>query len=183
MAAVRDSGVSGSVSPLINHVLPDGTRLPGCRSDLLNISDFLSRNWSIIPLRPRQKVPAIRWEAYQRRHAFADELEQFFSTPGFNVGIVTGRVSGIFVIDLDSPEAITWAADHLPPCNLRVRTAKGIHYYFDYSGDRPMRNKVKVRVGGVQRDLDIRADGGFVVGPGSVHPSGFVYAREGAGWA
>jgi hypothetical protein len=45
-----------------------------------------------------------------------------------------------------------------------------------------MRNKVRVRFDGRPLDIDFRADGGYVVGPGSVHESGFVYIREGDGW-
>ena len=169
---------------LVDKVLPDGTLLHDCRPDLLNIGDLWARGWSLIPLRARDKRPAVSsWTEYQKRPAEYAQLERWFNRPDpLNVGIVTGAVSGIFVIDLDSPEAINWAAEHLPPCELRVRTAKGLHLYYPYSADRPMRNKVRATSQGKTLDLDVRASGGFVVGPGSVHPSGFVYAREGSGW-
>jgi hypothetical protein len=164
--------------------LADGNVLPNCRPDLLNIGDLLARNWSIFPLKPRSKLPAVRsWLEYQRRHLNFDELEQWFSTPDYNVAVVTGRISGIFVVDLDSPAAIAWATEHLPPYDLRVRTARGLHCYYPYSGARPMRNKTRIQWQGETLELDIRAEGGYVVGPGSVHESGHVYTREGAGWA
>jgi putative DNA primase/helicase len=162
--------------------LTDGTVLPECRPDLVSIGDLMARGWSIFPLRPRSKVPAVKWEQYQRRLATLDELEQWFTTPGFNVGIVTGRISGIFAIDVDSEPALAWANEHLPTCDLRVRTARGLHLYYPYSGDRPMRNKSRVRYQGEVLDIDVRADGGFVVAPGSIHQNGHIYAREGAGW-
>jgi putative DNA primase/helicase len=179
---VRDQS---RIDPDIAFTLPDGTSLPGCRPDLLNVGDLWARGWSLIPLKPRDKSPAIpSWTAYQHRPASYDQLETWFAPPrGWNVGVVTGRVSGIFVIDCDSPDALQWAEEHLPPCDLRVRTAKGVHLYLPYSGDRPMRNKVRVRFGGRPLDLDFRAEGGYVVGPGSTHPSGHFYTREGAGWA
>ena len=157
--------------------LADGTDVPGCRPDLLNIADLQARGWAIIPLLPKSKLPAVRWEEYQRRHPTLDELEQWFTKPGFNVGVVTGKLSGIFVIDADTPEAVTWALANLPPCELRVRTSKGLHLYYEYSGDRPIRNRARIREG-----VDVRAEGGFVVAPGSVHPNGHVYTREGDGW-
>ena len=172
-----------NAAKLSSVTLADGTVLPGCRPDLLNIGDLLARNWSVIPLRTRSKVPAVKWEEYQRRHLTFDECERWFSTPGYNVGIVTGTISGIFVVDADSPEALRWAHENLPACDLRVRTSKGLHLYYPYSGDRPMRNKCRVRFDGRQLEIDIRADGGYVVGPSSVHPSGHIYTREGAGWA
>jgi putative DNA primase/helicase len=142
----------------------------------------MARGWSIIPVQYKSKLPAVRWEPYQKRLATLDELERWFTHPPFIVGIVTGKVSGLFVVDADSPAALQWAFEHLPPCNLRVRTAKGLHLYYPYSGDRPMRNKVRVKCDGKALEIDIRADGGYVVGPGSVHESGFTYQREGSEW-
>ena len=162
--------------------LADGTVLPDCRPDLLNIGDLMARNWSIIPLKPRSKVPTVPWHEYQRRLATIDEIEAWFTRPGFNVGVVTGKLSGIYVIDADSPEAIEFVELHLPPCDLRVRTAKGLHLYVPYTFDRPIRNKARLSVGGRTLELDVRGEGGYVVGPGSVHPNGHLYTREGAGW-
>jgi putative DNA primase/helicase len=166
----------------VSITLADGTILPGCRPDLVSLGDLLARGWSVIPVRHKSKIPSVRWEEFQRRHATVDEHERWFSRQPFNVGIVTGKISGIFVVDCDSAAAVAWAGEHLPPCDLRVRTAKGLHLYFPYSGERPMRNKVRVRFDGRPLDIDFRADGGYVVGPGSVHENGHVYAREGDGW-
>jgi Bifunctional DNA primase/polymerase, N-terminal len=162
--------------------LADGTVLPGCRPDLLNIGDLMGRGWSIIPLKPRSKMPAVKWEPFQHRLATLEELEAWFTEPFYNVGIVTGTISKIFVVDCDSPEALQWTEEKFPPCDLRVRTARGVHKYYPYTGDRPMRNRVKVKFDGRQIDVDFRAEGGYVVGPGSVHENGHIYMRDGAGW-
>ena len=162
--------------------LADGTVLPDCRQDLLNVADLMARGWSIIPLKPRSKVPAVEWKQFQHRLATFEELEAWFATPGYNIGIVTGKPSGIFVIDADSPEAISWALRNLPPCNLRVRTAKGLHLYYPFSGDVRLLNKTRLKVDGRTLELDVRAQGAYIVGPGSIHPSGHIYTREGEGW-
>jgi Bifunctional DNA primase/polymerase, N-terminal len=65
---------------------------------------------------------------------------------------------------------------------MRVKTAKGLRLYFPYSNNRPLRNNSRVTYQGKVLELDIRATGGYVVGRGTVHPSGLVYAREGSGW-
>jgi hypothetical protein len=165
-------------------VLADGTRLEIDRPDLMNVGDLWGRGWSVIPLRPRDKRPAIpSWKVYQQRLPTLDELEEWFWTnPEGNVGIVTGSVSGIFVVDCDSPAAIAWAAEHLPPCEMRVRTAKGLHLYFPYTGKKPIKNKVRATFQGEQLALDVRGERGYVVGPGSVHPTGAIYTREGRAW-
>ena len=110
--------------------LADGTVLPDCRPDLLSIGDLMARRFSLIPLKPKSKIPVVKWEPYQHRLATLDELEAWFTVPGFNVGVVTGRISGIFVIDADSEAALAWALEKLPACDLRVRTANGLHLYY-----------------------------------------------------
>lgn len=164
--------------------MADGYELPIDRPDLVNVGDLCGRGWSIIPLRYRDKKPALpSWTAFQRRRPTYQEIEQWFGpSPLYNIGIVTGAVSGIFVVDCDSPAALAWANANLPPCDMRVRTAKGLHLYYPYSGERHIKNKVRVKVDGKPIEIDIRADGGFVVAPGSTHPTGHVYTSEGTGW-
>ncbi len=88
--------------------------------------------------------------------------------PDANVGIDT---SGLFVLDLDTPEALTDAiAEGIPPAPW-VMTAKGMHIYFR---DFPTaRNSVKFAPG-----MDTRARGGYVVAPPSLHASGARYTWE-----
>ena len=80
---------------LVDKVLPDGTLLHDCRPDLLNIGDLWARGWSLIPLRARDKRPAVSsWTEYQKRPAEYAQLERWFNRPDpLNVGIVTGAVS------------------------------------------------------------------------------------------
>lgn len=125
--------------------------------------------WSVIPLRPRDKVPALpSWKAYQTRHASPDDVERW-AVSDCNVGIVTGGISGLLVLDLDSAEAVVEAESRGLPDSVIASTAKGQHHYFSHPG-----GEVKNRAG-ILPGMDIRADGGFVVGPGSIHPSGVRY--------
>ena len=100
---------------------------------------------------------------------------------GANLGIHTGRVSScpfpVVVVDLDGPEALIWAAAHLPGTYLVVRSCKGEHWYYRRPDHVPC-IPCRARVGGMA--LDVRADHGNIVAPPSVHPSGFVYCwRDG----
>jgi putative DNA primase/helicase len=163
-------------------VMADGYCLP-VDPYLSNVGDLWARGWSIFPLRPRSKAPLQPWAEYQKRPPSFEELDAWLTRPErLNFGIATGRVSGIFVLDVDSEAAMAWANEHFPPCTLRVKTAKGKHFYYPYSGDRPLRNTVRVKYQGEALDIDVRAEGGYVVAPGSVHPSGFVYTAEGEGF-
>jgi hypothetical protein len=125
---------------------------------------------------PRTKVPvAGEW---QKAPAADHDTLLLTYQRGFNLGIHTGAVEGasfpVVVLDLDSREAVAWAYEqpqlvHTP---LRVFTAQGQHWYFRHPGP-GVRIPNRVNVG--WRRLDVRADGGHVVCPPSIHPSGFHY--------
>lgn len=144
------------------------------------IGDFWTRGLSIIPVEPRGKRPAVAWKPYQVAPAPFEQVTAWFGNGhDYNIGIVTGAVSGIVAIDCDSREAIAWADAHLPATPMITRTAKGEHRFFRHPG-RPIRNKARLRTGETQIALDVRADGGFVVAPGSVHETGAIYEKAGS---
>ena len=168
-----------------------GVHGAGGAAMLTHAGDLWGRGFSVIPLDhpaatthtdPKKigKVPALpSWTAYQHRVPTLEEVGAWFGngTPR-NIGIVTGEVSGVVVVDCDDENAIAWADAHLPPSPMRTRTAKGEHRFYRHPGG-TIRNQVRLRTGSARIAVDVRADGGYVVGPGSVHVSGFVYAAIG----
>lgn len=135
---------------------------------------LLALGLSIIPIRARDKKPAVEtWAPYQQRMADETLLRQWFARPDLNLGIVTGTISGVVVVDADSPEAVAWLnANH--PSPMRTKTGNGMHFFFRHPGVQ-VRNRAKL----LGMPLDVRGDGGYVVAPGSVHPSGGLYIEEG----
>ncbi|BAF60686.1 hypothetical membrane protein [Pelotomaculum thermopropionicum SI] len=150
---------------------------------------YLALGWSVIPLHSAQggrctcgrsgcdkpgKHPILpAWGEYQTRRASEDEIHDWFARwPDANLGVVTGQVSGLVVVDLDGPAAVEAVRDRggLPPTPT-VITGKGYHYYLVHPGQ-PTKNAAAL--GGI-KGLDVRADGGYVVAPPSVHSSGRVY--------
>lgn len=133
---------------------------------------YKGKGFSVIPLIPKGKKPAITsWTEYQNRIATDDELQKWFGNGSkYNVGIVTGKISKIDVLDLDSQEAIQYAKNHKFPETPAVKTYKGFHVYYKHKDG--VRNFQK-------RDdlpgIDLRGDGGYVVAPPSLHPSGHNY--------
>ena len=129
--------------------------------------------FSLIPLKPREKTPLTGWRAYQNRRASRSDIEAWYkATPNANIGIVTGAISGLVVLDLDSADAIAEAERRGLPDTLMVRSGKGRHVYFRHPGCRTTNRA------GFLPGMDIRGDGGYIVGPGSIHPSGALYAWE-----
>jgi hypothetical protein len=137
---------------------------------------YLSLGLSVIPIKARDKKPAIgSWKIYQSRHATPEELSKWFSGhDDLNIAIVTGGVSRVIVIDGDSPEAVSWInANH--PTPIRTVTSAGRKHFFYLHPGHEVRNGAKL----AGMALDVRGDGGYVVAPGSVHSSGAVYEAEG----
>ena len=122
------------------------------------------------------KVPVVSWKPWQQTRPGAENLRAWFGNgKRRNLGIVTGHISGIVVVDLDSPTALAWAMANLPATPLRVSTRQGEHWYYRHPG-RDISNAVRVTTPtGETLELDIRGDGGYVVAPSSTHASGHVY--------
>ena len=128
------------------------------------------RGWSIFPLKPGSKEPAMPWKRFQTERATPEEIARWAMTD-CNVAIVTGTISDLVVLDCDTEDAIAEAEKLGISDALTVRTSKGRHFYYCHPGGN-VPNRASFRSG-----MDLRGDGGFVVGPGSVHPDGSVYSE------
>jgi replicative DNA helicase len=120
------------------------------------------------------KVPLIAWKPFQTRLANEKEVSEWFDKwPNANIAIVTGKISNLVVFDLDSNHAVQYAERQGGfPATLKVKTGKGYHLYMQYPGFE-IRNSVNKNL-----DIDIRADGGYVAAPPSIHGSGRQYEWE-----
>lgn len=118
------------------------------------------------------------FSAWKHLQAELPSPEQVAGITG-NYAIITGAISGVVVVDVDSKEALEWAAKHLPPPAFTTITAKGEHWYYRHPGGEPISNKARITVEGGKLALDIRGDGGYVVGPGSIHETGAIYTAQG----
>lgn len=131
---------------------------------------YHKRGWSVITLPYKTKKPMIKWEPYQRRCPSDNELQGWLADGHVaNLALVCGQVSGVIVLDIDGAEGEASIKGRELPPTPTVRTGKGIHYYYKHPGG-SVRNFAKRLPG-----LDLRGDGGFVVIPPSVHPSGAAY--------
>lgn len=131
---------------------------------------YRGRCLSVIPLTPRGKNPLINWKAYQSTLPTNDEIRAWFeATPNANVGIATGVVSGVFVLDCDSKDAVRSVEMRGYGQASIVETGNGVHFYYAMPNF-AVGNRAKVAPG-----MDIRGTGGYVVAPPSIHPSGRAY--------
>jgi hypothetical protein len=122
-----------------------------------------SRGMSVIPV-GKDKIPLINWKEFQERLPEVEEIEGWWEKyPEANVGVVTGKVSGITVVDVENGGDISRF-----PKTFTVKTGGGgWHLYYKYY---PFQNKTRIFP-----LTDVRGDGGYVVAPPSVHQSGNLY--------
>lgn len=100
-----------------------------------------------------------------------DEIRRWWRMwPNANIGIRTGAESGIVVVDFDNRHGATKSLATLNmPDTLEAETGDGKHLYFQHPGG-------SVRcASGILPGVDLRADGGYVVAPPSLHRSGRKY--------
>lgn len=118
-------------------------------------------------------------------HGFKDattneaELRAFFENSRYrNVGLATGRLSGIDVVDVDPRNGGTEAWQEFLAMFPETRTdtytvasgADGLHLYFLHPPGQELRGEQMMLNG-----VDFKADGGYVVAPPSQHESGGYY--------
>ena len=126
--------------------------------------------WSIFPV-DGNKTPLLKWGEYQKRFPTDEEINRWFSDPNTKgIAVVTGALSGLVVLDIDKGADITGM--ELSPTTIANTGGGGLHYFYKYPKGEEIRNSA-----GLIRDhVDIRGEGGYVVVPPSLHPSGNYYA-------
>lgn len=131
--------------------------------------------FSVIPIRPEDKKPYIPWLDHQNRRATVEEIQSWWKKwSNAMIGIVTGEISGIFVVDCDTAAGYE-SVQKLIPDNLLFpveRTPRGgWHLYFKWLSE------YKLTVGaGVLPGVDIRGEGGYIIAAPSINAEGKRYA-------
>lgn len=120
----------------------------------------IQKNWLEIATGDEERIRQL-WELY----AYA------------NVGVVAGAKSGVFFLDVDpknggneSFEQLQKENGVLPDTVTVITGSEGRHFYLKYPVGKTIRGRINLLPG-----IDIKSDGGFVVGPGSRHKSGNFY--------
>ena len=130
---------------------------------------YAERGFSVLPLR-KDKKPFLEWTEYQKRRASKDEINAWFEKwPKANVGIVTGKISDVVVIDIDDDWGETAVEKYIDDAALppTVKTPSGGKHLYFKAPSIHMSNNAKVIPG-----CDFRGDGGYVVAPPSIGETG-----------
>lgn len=125
------------------------------------------------------KHPRIAWERLARSPATRAEVEGWWRRwPQANLAVVTGTVSGLVVLDVDprhggDETVAALEAEHgsMPRTVKSLTGGGGQHFYFRHPGRR-----IVSRV--IAPGLELKAEGGMVISPPSVHTTGRHYVWE-----
>jgi len=126
-----------------------------------------------IPIRAGSKAPAlVSWKPFQTELPSEAELGTWFQSGRYGLAVITGW-QGLAVLDWDDMDAYrTWeeGLNHDQQFALdwthRVHTGRGLHLYYtcqEHTQSTP----------GI--GWDVKASGGYVLAPPSLHPSGHQY--------
>jgi hypothetical protein len=172
------------------------------RADPLLLRSALAaalRGWYVFPCAVGGKRPALRGNWQDLATTATEQIRDWWARAPYNIGIACGP-SGLIVIDLDMPHDVEEddeeAADgtlfplsgadilsglarqrgeRYPGGTYIVDTPSGgCHLYFSAAGETRVRNSAGV----IGPHIDVRADGGYVVGAGS-RISGRAYTARG----
>ena len=129
---------------------------------------YYRRGLAPIPTKPGTKEPdLLELAPYLERRATGEELKAWTWR---GVGIVTGPVSDVIVLDVDGPEGrAELKKNGHPPTPMVSTPSGGLHLYFRHPG-------LEVRTGiRVAPGMDVKAAGGYVVAPPTLGANGKPY--------
>lgn len=130
---------------------------------------FAAKGWKVFPCYYGSKIPATR-RGFLDATTDHDKIVEWFGAYKKNIGLATGKESGVVVIDYDGykPDTLPLAVleEKLGPLpeTFKISTrAGGLHLYFNYPEGRDLRSYN----GQLGKGVDVRSDGGYVLTEGA----------------
>ncbi len=134
----------------------------------LRAKQYEKEGWTIIPTIKGGKTPLIQWSEFQNRKPTDSELKEWFENKDVNMAVITGKASGIVVLDFEVGSK--YAQFDLPETLWVLTGSNGRHYYYKYPKGADIRTKQRIR-----EKVDLLADVGLATLPPSVHENGNDY--------
>ena len=136
--------------------------------------EVMARGWAVFPVKGKIPVTSSGVLDASTEERMAEIWFERHPTRG--MAIATGEPSGLWVLDLDGPEAaqrfVGLQEKHgTIEKGVASKTARGFHLFFSMPPDGDVRNSASK----VAQGIDVRGTGGYVVSPPSPHPEGEAY--------
>jgi len=136
---------------------------------------YAKLGWSVIPIQTKGKRSKVKWEKFQKERPTEDQIKGWWKKwPKANIGIITGSISDIIVMDIDSQKGREEYIAAFSELHNTISQTSGkpgaIHLLFKHPQDKEYAN-----MAGIYKDVDVRADGGYIVAAPSIHENGTQY--------
>jgi putative DNA primase/helicase len=146
--------------------------------------DYMRYGWHPIPTRTdgpgAGKAPAVAWTEYQDTAPSPEQVRVWAQLyRGANIGTTTGATPGLLVLDFDKAKRederdgrdyFNEIKGRLPHTPMAITGGGGYHVFLAYPHGWRVPNDARIEVDGQRVAMDVRAEGGFIVLPPSVHP-------------
>ena len=129
------------------------------------INEYLKNGYSLIPINAEKK-PYVYWKSFQYKKANIEDVFDWYDKfNNVNIGIVTGSISKLVVIDVDKKAILPKLLAELPELKntARVKTKRCCHLYFSLNGN----GKVKATNNFLGLGVELKSDGQYVIAPPS----------------
>jgi hypothetical protein len=126
--------------------------------------DYALRDISVFPC--EGKIP-LTPQGFKNATLDAKQIADWWTEhPDAQIGIPTGRVNNLVVLDIDGPEGMLWVEDKLLPQTREVETSPGRRqFWFRLLDGKTAKCSAGVRA----PQVDVRGEGGYVIAPPSTH--------------
>ena len=129
--------------------------------------------WRVFPANPENKKPLISgWQ--ERATSDPDGIRELFTPfPNAMIGLPTGPINKITVVDLDIKnevdgfKTVMSLGIRMPTSAIAFTPSGGFHLYYSTHSD-----EYPCSAGKIGPGVDIRGAGGYVIAPGSISPTG-----------
>jgi hypothetical protein len=165
-----------SFQPKKDHV--KGNRRECPMSKILEAAlEWLDRGVAPVPIIPGTKKPSIKWRRYQDELPDSRLVRLWFQKDS-GLALICGGKTNLTILDFDRLSMFyDWKAKNIrrggiaqavAQTGYKVRTPRGMHVYVFLKN--PIRTQLQVN-----GKVDIKAEGGYVLAPPTIHPSGSPY--------
>ena len=160
---------------------------------------YITKGISVISLKPKSKQPFISsWKPFTVSPASKEQLESWFVNTDNNIGIITGRISSIFAIDIDGPETYNFFIQKINFLSsidqqlvqsikdtMKIKTGSGntnLVFRFD-PGEFPLDEELGNTIlwkdssfnKNIHSEIRLKGEGGYIVVPPSIHENNKEY--------
>lgn len=128
---------------------------------------YIAAGFAIIPISQTSKQPIVKWKD------LIDNPIKDWSYKCANIAMLTGPQNGYVVIDCDTKDGYKGWLKYRPPTPLKVKTPKGMHFYYRHPGVYVKSDSHIVAAEGFK--YDVKGDRSYTVAPPSISGSGRQY--------